>query len=321
MMYLQLFGGIAVLLASAEVFITGAVSLAKILRLPPLVIGMTVVAVGTSAPELVVTLDAVLVGAPGLALGNVIGSNIANVLLILGVSCLFAPMQGPKGANNRDAAVLIAGSVMFALLCAQGQLTAWSGGALLVAFAGFLVSTYRRETRDESAAAGHIQEVESMRSMAAPVWIVGLTVLAGLAGVVLGADLLVEGGVAIARVFGVSDEVIGLTVVAFGTSLPELAASVIAAYRGHSDIAVGNVVGSNLFNILGIAGVAAVVAPLPVSASILSFDIWVMLGATVLLLPILLGRWHPRRGGAVLFLILYGAYIGANGYGAGLFGG
>jgi len=320
-MYLQLIGGIAVLLAAAEVFIRGAVSLAKILRLPPLVIGMTVVAIGTSAPELMVTLDAVLTGAPGLALGNVIGSNIANVLLILGVSCLFSPIQGPDSVNKRDGIVLIAGSVMFALLCAQGQLSVWSGGALFVAFIGFLVSSYRKETKDESAAAEHILEVEGIRPMAAPVGVVGLTVLAGLAGVIWGADLLVEGGVAIARVFDVPEEVIGLTVVAFGTSLPELAASVVAAYRGHSDIAVGNVVGSNLFNILGIAGLAAMVAPLPVAASILSFDIWVMLGATMLMLPILAGRWHPRRGGAALFLILYGAYIGANGYGAGLFGG
>ena len=321
MMYLQLFGGIAVLLASAEVFISGAVSLAKILRLPPLVIGMTVVAIGTSAPELMVTLDAALVGAPGLALGNVIGSNIANVLLILGVCCLISPIQGPESANRRDGGVLIAGTVMFALLCAQGQLTAWSGAVLFVVFIGFLVSSYRKEAKDESTAAEHVLEVEGIRPIAAPVGIVVLTVLAGLAGVVWGADLLVEGGVAIARVFGVSDEVIGLTVVAFGTSLPELAASVIAAYRGHSDIAVGNVVGSNLFNILGIAGLAAMVTPLPVAASILSFDIWVMGGTTVLLLLILVGRWHPRRGSAAFFLILYGAYIGANGYGAGLFGG
>ncbi len=321
MMYLQLIGGFAVLLASAEVFIRGAVSLAKILRLPPLVIGMTVVAIGTSAPELMVTLDAALVGAPGLAIGNLVGSNIANVLLVLGVSCLLSPIQGPESANRRDGVVLIAGTALFVLLCAQGQLSALSGGVMFVAFVGFLASTYRREAKDESAAAEHILEVEGIRPMASPVGIVILTLLAGLAGVVWGADLLVEGGVAIARAFGVSDEVIGLTVVAFGTSLPELAASVVAAYRGHSDIAVGNVVGSNLFNILGIAGFVAMVAPLPVAASILSFDIWVMAGATVLLLPILLGRWHPRRSSGVFFLILYGAYIGTNGYSAGLFGG
>ena len=136
-----------------------------------------------------------------------------------------------------------------------------------------------------------------------------------------GADLLVEGGVAIARVFDVSEEVIGLTVIAFGTSLPELAASVMVAYHGHSDIALGNVVGSNLFNILGIAGLAAMVAPLPVSGEILSFDIWVMLGATALVLPILAGRWHPGRLSGVFFLTLYTGYIATKAFSAGLFGG
>ncbi len=317
MMYLQLIGGIAVLLAAAEFFIRGAVSLAKIFNIPPLVIGMTVVAIGTSAPELVVTLDAALSGAPGLAVGNLIGSNIANVLLFLGVSCLLSPMKGPESANFRDGFVLMAGSAMFALLCAQGQLSLLSGGVLFVAFLGFLVSTYRKESKDEEAAAKHILEVEGMTAIAAPMWVVVLSLLGGLVGIIWGADLLVDGGVAVARVFGVSEEVIGLTVIAFGTSLPELAASVVAAYRGHSDIAVGNVVGSNMFNILGIAGVVSMVAPLPVSGEILSFDIWVMLGATALVLPILAGRWHPRRASGAFFLALYIAYIGYNAFLAG----
>jgi cation:H+ antiporter len=321
MMYVLLIGGMAVLLASAEVFIRGAVSLAKTLNIPPLVIGMTVVAIGTSAPELMVTMDASLSGAPGLALGNIIGSNIANVLLILGVSCLLSPMRGPDGAHTRDIFVLAGGSLLFVLLVLQGQLAVWSGGILFAAFLGFLISTYRTESRDEVAAAEHIKEVEDMGSMDAPMWAVGLSVVGGLAGIVWGADLLVEGGVDVARSFGVSEELIGLTVIALGTSLPELAASVVAARQGHSDIAVGNVVGSNLFNILGIAGLAAMVTPLPVSGAMLSFDIWVMLGATALVLPILAGRWHPGRMSGVFFLTLYVGYIGYNGFSAGLFGG
>jgi len=320
MMYVQLIGGMAVLLTAAEIFIRGAVSLAKILNIPPLVIGMTVVAIGTSAPELVVTLDASLSGAPGLALGNIIGSNIANVLLILGVSCLLSPMRSPDSAHSRDGYILAGGSALFALLCAQGQLPLWAGGVLFVAFLGFLVSTYRTESMDP-AAAEHIQEVEDMSSIDAPMWAIGLSVVIGLAGIVWGADLLVEGGVDVARAFGVSEEVIGLTVVALGTSLPELAASVVASLRGHSDIAVGNVVGSNLFNILGIAGLAAMVAPLPVSGEILSFDIWVMLGATALVLPILAGRWHPGRLSGGFFLTLYTGYIATNAFSTGLFGG
>lgn len=321
MMYLQLVGGFAVLLLFAEIFIRGAVSLAKILQIPPLVIGMTVVAVGTSAPELMVTMDAALSGAPGLALGNIIGSNIANVLLILGVTCLISPITGPRNPNRRDGVILMAGTVMFAVLSSQGVLSIWSGGALFVAFIGFLLSSYRKESMDEIAAAEHILEVEGMNPISAPVWAVAVTVLVGLAGIVWGADLLVEGGVAIARTYGISDEVIGLTVIALGTSLPELAASVVAAYRGHSEIAVGNVVGSNLFNILGIAGLAAMVTPLPVAGQILSFDLWIMVGATVLVLPILAGRWQPGRRGGVVLMALYGSYIAFNGYTAGLFGG
>lgn len=320
-MYFQLFGGFVVLLGAAEVFIRGAVSLAKILNIPPLVIGMTVVAIGTSAPELMVSLDAVLSGAPGMAVGNVVGSNIANVLLILGVSCFLSPIKGPESANTRDVFVLITGSAIFALLCAQGQLGLWSGGILFIAFLGFLASTYRAEIQDEEAIAEHILEVEGMSPIAAPKWAIVLSILVGLAGIIWGADLLVEGGIEVARTFGVSEEVIGLTAIALGTSLPELAASGMAAFRGHSDIAVGNVVGSNLFNILGVAGVVAMVAPLPVSGNILSFDIWVMLGSTALVLPILAGRWHPARMSGIFFLALYCGYIGYIGFSTGLLAG
>ncbi|MFQ5764424.1 MAG: calcium/sodium antiporter [Rhodospirillales bacterium] len=317
-MYPQLVFGIVVLFGSAEVLIRGAVSLAKTYRVPPLVIGMTVIAVGTSAPELVVSVNAALTGAPGLALGNVIGSNIANVLLILGVSCMIASVGNPDNVHTRDGIILAAGSAVFVLLCAFGELGVGSGAILLVMFAGFLVSSYRLEAEDETLAAEHIEEVEEIQVLPWPVWTIALMVVAGLAGVIWGADLMVEAGVAIARAFDVPEEIIGLTLIAFGTSLPELAASVVAAYRGHADLAVGNVVGSNLFNILGIAGVAAMVTPLPVSARIFSVDLWVMLGSTALVLPILAGRWHPGRVAAVVFLVLYGAYIAFNVYDAGL---
>ena len=320
MTVLQIIAGMVVLFGSAEVFVRGAVSLARIFRIPPLVIGMTVIAIGTSAPELMVTLDAVLTGAPGLGLGNIIGSNIANVLLILGVCFLVSPITGSPHALKRDGVVLIVGSAVFAILCAQGGLGLGSGVVLFVLFIGFLVSSYRFEARDENAATEHIQEVEEIGRLPGPKWLIAPMVIGGLAGVIWGADLLVVAGVEIARDFNISEEVIGLTVIAFGTSLPELAVSVVAAYRGHADMAVGNIVGSNLFNILGIAGVAAMVAPLPVADKILNFDIWVMLGVTVLMLPILTGRWRLKRPGAALFLILYGAYIAANGYSAGLFG-
>lgn len=320
-MYLQFIGGVVVLLVAAEVFVRGAVSLSKILKIPPLVIGMTVVAFGTSAPELGVSLDAAASGAPGLALGNVIGSNIANVLLVLGVSCMLAPIKRLGTGSRRDGIVLIGGTLIFALLLAQGRLGPWSGVVLLVAFLGFLGMAYRLETKDESLAAEHIHEVEEIPAINAPLWVIGLTVLAGLGGIIWGADLLVDASVDIARAFDISEEIIGLTVIALGTSLPEMAASGVAAYRGHSEIAIGNVVGSNLFNILGVIGLAALVAPLPVMGNILSFDLWVMLGATALVLPILAGRWRPGRLSGTVFVALYVAYIAVNASSAGLFGG
>jgi len=321
MIYLQLIGGFIVLLASAEIFVRGAVSLAKILRVPPLVIGMTVVAFGTSAPELMVSLDAAVSGAPGLALGNVIGSNITNVLLILGVSGLFSSILAPENAHRRDSVALFGGSIVFVLLCLQGVVGFWPGMVLIVLFTGFLISTYRIESKDKKLAAGHILEVQEISPLQAPLWVVVAVTAAGLAGIIWGADLLVIASVSIARTFGVSEEIIGLTLVAFGTSLPELAASVVAAFRGHSDIAVGNIVGSNLFNILGVAGLTAMVTPLPVTGNILTFDIWVMLGSTALLLPILAGRWKFGVKSALAFLVLYGVYILINGYNAGLLGG
>jgi len=211
---LQLAFGMVVLFAAAEVLIRGAVSLAKTFRVPPLVIGMTVIAVGTSAPELVVSVNAALSGAPSLALGNVVGSNIANVLLILGVSGLIASIGSPDDVHVRDGIILAAGTAVFVLLCALGDLGVGSGAVLLVMFAGFLVSSYRLEAEDDVLAAGHIEEVEEITVLPWPTWAVALVVLAGLAGVIWGADLLVEAGIAVARAFDVSDEIIGLTVIA-----------------------------------------------------------------------------------------------------------
>ncbi|MBT5519828.1 MAG: calcium/sodium antiporter, partial [Rhodospirillales bacterium] len=287
-----------------------AVALAKKFGVSPLVIGMTVVAIGTSAPELVVGLQAGLSGSPGLALGNVIGSNIANVLLILGAAGLIAPIVSKHGALLGDAVVLMAGSILFAFFCTQGQIGGLAGGVLVLALVVFLYLSYRREHDHGGADAElHVEEVEEIGGLPDGTFVVWLALLGGMAGTIYGADLLVDGGVDIARDYGVSEEVIGLTLIALGTSLPELAASVVAALRGHADVAIGNVVGSNMFNILGISGVVAMVTPLPVSSQIISFDLWVMLGATTIMLPILLWGWRLSRPSAVLFLALYCGYI------------
>jgi len=320
MLSLQLAFGMVVLFGSAEVLIRGAVSLAKAFHVPPLVIGMTIIAIGTSAPELMVTVKAALAGAPGLAIGNVIGSNIANVLLVLGASCMLSPIDGPVTAHRRDGIVLVLGTGVFVLLCLRGGLDVVSGAILLVVFTGFLVSAYRVEKKDDAALAEHIMEVEEVRPLALGTPMVSLVVLVSLAGVVWGADVMVVAAVGIAEAYGVPEEIIGLTVVAFGTSLPELAASLVAAYRGHSDIAVGNIVGSNLFNVLAIPGVGAMVATLPVVDRLLQVDLWVMLAATAILLPILAGRWHPGRAAGVVMAALYVAYLAFNAVDAGLIG-
>ncbi len=316
MMYLQVVIGFILLLVAAEYMVRGAVALARKMDIPPLVIGMTIIAIGTSAPELVVGLQAGLGGVPGLALGNVVGSNIANVLLILGAAGLIAPIVSKHGALLRDGVVLMAGSVLFAFFCMQGSIGVLAGIILVSAMAAFLFYSYRRE-HDEGGpdAELHMEEVEEVGSLPEAMWVVLLALFGGMAGILFGADMLVEGGVSIARIYGVSEEVIGLTLVAFGTSLPELAASLVAARRGHADVAIGNVVGSNLFNILGIAGVVAIVTPLPVSDQIASFDIWVMLAATAMMLPLLVLGWRINRLSAAVFLMLYAAYIALQGYG------
>ena len=315
---LQIIGGFLLLLGGAEIMVRGAVALARRFGISALVIGMTVVAFGTSAPELLVSLNAALSGAPGLAVGNVVGSNIANILLILGAAGLVTPIACAAAGLRRDGAILLAGTLIFSALSFRGVVDAWSGAVLLIAFSYFLWNSYRREAAGEGGgmAGGTAGEAGDLGVPPANLIVAVLMFLAGLAALLAGSELVVRGGVAAARLFGVSDAVIGLTVVAVGTSLPELAASVVAAYRGHTDVALGNVVGSNMFNVLGVIGVVAVVTPVTVEARVVDFDIWIMIGATLLLLPFMMGGLRQiGRAPALAFLIMYMAYIGAIGLG------
>ncbi len=316
MMYLQVIGGFIVLLVAAEAMVRGAVILAEKMGISPMVIGMTVVAFGTSAPELVVSLDAALGGSAGLAIGNIVGSNIANVWLILGAACLVTPILAKPGALKRDVAMLIGGSLLFVALCSLGELSLMAGIVLLIVFAGFIVTSYARGKGDPEVIKEQIEELEELeKGIPKNVPVALLATVAGIIGLAFGADLLVQGGAEIAQSFGVSDEVIGLTLFAFGTSLPELAASVVAAYRGHPDVAIGNVIGSNIFNMLLVGGVVATVAGLPVPGQVLIFDNWVMLLAVAMLIPVLLGKMKLSRPYAGIFLVLYFAYVGSQAYG------
>lgn len=306
--------GLVILLLAGDALVKGAVNLALRLGIPALIVSLTIVAFGTSAPELLVSVNAILDGAPGLALGNVVGSNTANVLLVLGVPALFAVMHTSQTDTRSSYFQMMAATALFVVLCWFGPLTWVSGVILLVALVAMLLHAgrasmkHRAEVKAAVAQDGDDDEVEGADPNLAG-WKIGLFLLLGIIGLPLGADLLVDGARNIARDFGVSDTVIGLTVVAIGTSLPELATTVMAALRKQADVAIGNVIGSNMFNLLGIMGVASLVGNIPVDPSFFMFDLWVMVGASVLLAPlVLMGRDLTKIWGIGLSA-LYVSYI------------
>jgi cation:H+ antiporter len=315
MMYLYVLLGFVFLMGSADILVRGAVGLARRLDISPLVIGMTIVAFGTSAPEFLVSMDATLAGSSAMALGNVVGSNLANMLLIVGVAAFLKPIQVKPFALMGNFMVLLGCSVLFTWFCWLGPINRLQGAVMLLVMAVFLVRSYWQESNEGGVSAEiHLEEIKGFEGLKSlrKIW---MALLAGLAGVIFGADLLVEGGVEMAQVFGVSDEVIGLTIFAIGTSLPELAASVVAATRGHTDVALGNVIGSNLFNILIVVGGVAMVAPMEAPQQILDFDLWLMLAVTVLMLPFIVGGLRIGRRVAAAFLVGYAAYVIAQAYG------
>ena len=301
--------GFALLLGGGELLVRGAVGLARGLGVSPLVIGLTVVAFGTSAPELVVSLQAALGGHPDIVLGNVVGSNIANILLVVGAAAALGAIRVGPGLLRRDGVVLAAATAGFAGACLLGGLGFAVGAAMLAALAGYTAWSFhaaRRRGPGADSAAG--EELESAPRNA---WAALALTAAGIAGVLLGARLLVESAVEIARAAGLSEAVIGLTLIAFGTSLPELATAAMAALRGHAAIAVGNALGSNLFNMLGIAGATALVAPVPVPPEIAARDLWVMLAVTALLLLAMRGERKISRAEGAAAIAAYALYIAA----------
>ena len=304
--------GLAALVAGAESLVRGASKLALSLGISPLVVGLTVVALGTSSPEVAVSVGAVLNGSTDIAVGNVVGSNILNVLLVLGVSALITPLVVHSQLIRQEVPFMIGTSLLLAVLVLDGRLGRGEAAlfvALLVAYMAFLVLQSRAvnaQLRDEYA--GVVRRPGEWDSH----WAVQVVlVAAGLALLVLGAEWMVEAAVAFARALGVSDLVIGLTVIAVGTSMPEIAASIMAAVRGERDIAVGNVIGSNIFNILGCLGLAGLVSPsgLTVAPAVLHFDLWVMLAVAVACLPVFIVGREIGRAKGLLFVGYYLAYV------------
>ena len=310
MMTLVLFVvGLVLLVLGAEWLVRGASRLAIALGITPLVVGLTVVAFGTSAPEMAVTISSALKGTPDIALGNVVGSNICNILLILGLTAIITPLTVAQQLVRLDVPLLIIASITMIVMAWDGAISSFDG---MILFAAVLIYTVyailqsRREQRSVQA-----EYERKFVTATGSVWAnLGLIVL-GLILLVLGARWLVEGAVAVARWLGVSELVIGLTVIAIGTSLPEIAASVVASVRGQRDIAVGNVVGSSLFNILAVLGLTASVSPsgIPVPEAALSFDLPIMLTATIACLPIFFTGYRIDRWEGFLFFFYYCAYI------------
>ena len=306
--HIQLIGGFILLFAGGEGLVRGAVSLARRLHVSPLLIGATVVAFGTSMPELVVTLQAALRGSPGIAFGIVIGSNVANLMLILGFAVVITPVVVSRRAVVRDGGALIGATALLVVFVSFGTLVAWQGALMLVLLGVYTCTSYWHERRLEVGRDIRHRLEEMWHVLPRPIWLATLAVILGLASVSIGAHLMVGAATIIARGLGITETVIGITVVAVGTSLPELATTVVAAYRKQADVALGNVLGSSLFNILAILGVVTVVTPLPVPDEILHLDIWVLAGITVLVIALALAGVRLGRPFGVLLLLGYAAF-------------
>lgn len=315
---LLIVAGILALVAGGELLVRGAVNVALRFHISTLVVGMTVVSFGTSAPELLVSLEAMFEGHPGIAMGNVVGSNIANIALVLGITALIFPIEVSRNSYKIDWPVLMLSSLMvfgFLWMNYDGTMTGdyvtsinWINGIImvtvLVSFSYFLIWMSRKKTKAAHAENGEVPELPES-SMFKDV----LFIIVGSVGLSYGAHLLVEGTVGLATVLGISDYVISVTVVAFGTSLPELMTSVVAAFKRHSDLSVGNLIGSNIFNILGILGITALFKTIPVSELVLRVDMWWVLGITLIVLPMMITRKRISKVEGFILFALYCAYV------------
>jgi cation:H+ antiporter len=319
---LLLAGGLVLLIAGGEFLVRGAVQAAERLGVSPLLIGLTLVGFGTSTPELVTSVQASLAGSPGIAIGNIVGSNVANILLILGLSALITPIIVATNALQRDGVFMVATAAVLTYVAMLSPLERWVGALFVGLLALYVFYAWRQE--QAGAVDGHTCAYEKAQALeeaheiaAAPlrgaksssILVPVLIALGGLALVVLGGNLLVNGAIGMARAFGISETVIGLTLVAIGTSMPEFVTSVIAAIRKHSDVALGNILGSNIYNILGIGGLTALIAPVAVPPEIVRFDNHVMLGVSILLLVFAATGLRVGRREGLAMLCGYVGYV------------
>lgn len=303
--YFLLVVGLAILVIGGDILVRGAVSIAERFNISHLIIGLTIVSLGTSAPELFISVQAALAGAGGLAIGNVVGSNIANVLLVLGLPALIAAQGVKEEGIIRNILVMLGITIVFMGMLASGNMGFLYGLILLVLLTLFLWDQYQSAIKSKEIPDYHDEIGEGPSSA----WLAALFLLIGIILLPLGAQLTVDNAHTIALNWGLSDEVIGLTVVAIGTSLPELAASMMAVIRGNSNLAIGNVVGSNIFNIAAIMGITLIISPVPVGENIIHVDMWVMLAVALLLGAIAYFMNAITRWMGLVMLALYTSYI------------
>ncbi|MBP0481624.1 calcium/sodium antiporter [Sagittula salina] len=301
--------GLLILLLAGDALVKGAVNLSLRVGIPALIVSLTIVAFGTSAPELLISTQAALLGVPGIALGNVIGSNTANVLMVLGIPALITVLHTSAHDTRKSYLQMLGASVLFLLLALRQTFDWVSGLVLLVALAYMLWNQIREALAHRRAGQACEEEEPEGADPDMSWWKIAFFLVLGLIGLPIGADLLVDSSTEIARMFSVSDEVIGLTLVAVGTSLPELATTVMAAIRKQADVALGNVIGSNMFNLLAIIGVASLIAPMPFHLPDLAFDLGVMLAASLLLIPFVFLKKDLTKLWGVILSLLYVGYI------------
>jgi cation:H+ antiporter len=303
--WLQLLAGLAFLLVGGEFLVRSSTKLALFLKLSPMVIGLTIVSIGTSFPELMVSLNAALGEHPDIAIGNVVGSNIANLALVLGLTAAIFPIYVKRENLTLDWPFMILASVLLIIFSWDLLLEVWEGLVFLAMLSGYTFWIIRKSRIENLSDISSVQTPKNPRQLFQSI----IAIICSIGGLVVGADWLVEGSSVVARSLGLEERIIGLSIVAFGTSAPELATSMIAVYRKETGLSLGNLIGSNIFNILGILGVTAIVHPIQINPEILRVDYWWFLAIPVVLLPILLSRLKITRLEGVLLLLSYILYI------------
>ena len=304
--------GIALLFGGGELAVRGSVSLARRLSLSPLLIGIVIVGFMTSMPELVVSLRAIMAGNPVLAVGNVVGSDIVNILLVLGIATLIAPIAAGRVCARRDAIVMTSALLAITACADFGTIERWQGFLMVASLVGYVVWSYRSgSARSTPEAQLHIADAADAACLppAEPIWLIVVLLIGGLASLVVGATWVVAAVTVIARSMGLSPAAIGLTVVSLGTTLPELSAAIASARHGHSELVIGNVLGSNIFNALGVLGLCALVTPVPMEHLFVVLDLPLLILISLVLMPVFAGRRDLRRWVGVVMLVAYLAYF------------